>query len=207
MAIGGTPHLPVAPSSVRQRAAGFTYVALLLGIALMGTSLAWLGQSWQLASQREAERELLFVGRQIRQALLSYQRSGPTFGQLPTNLEALLHDSRGVSVRRHLRRIYADPVGAGAPWAVITDEAGRVLGVHSRSSRTPLKRAGFGSGEEAFEAARTYADWRFAVRRVAAQEAVDDSAPQRDERHRYRPGAHVGAPTSDSAAAEPIRKP
>lgn len=191
----------------RRRSTGFTYVALLLGVALLGTSLAWMGQSWQLASQREAERQLLFAGRQIRQALLSYQRSGPGFGQLPTSLEELLHDSRGVTARRHLRRIYADPVGDGQPWALITDEDGHVLGVHSRSQRPPLKRAGFGHDEEAFEAARSYADWRFAVRRAAAQEGEGGAHAKRDERHLYRPGAHLDTPTVDPADGPHIRRP
>ncbi|MCB1907063.1 MAG: type II secretion system protein [Rhodocyclaceae bacterium] len=191
----------------RRRAAGFTYVALLLGVALLGSSLAWLGQSWQLASQREAERQLLFAGRQIRQALLSYQRSGPAFGQLPYRLDELLDDSRGVSVRRHLRRIYPDPVGDGQPWALITDEAGRVLGVHSRSRRQPLKRAGFASGEEEFEAAGSYADWRFAVRHAAMREDEAGAPPSRDQRHRYRPGAHpptaAVAPDDDRDIGKP----
>ena len=191
----------------RHRSAGFTYVALLLGVALLGASLAWLGLSWQLASQREAERQLLFAGRQIRLALLSYQRSGPVFGQLPTSLEALLHDSRGVAVQRHLRRIYADPVGDGQPWALITDEDGHVLGVHSRSQRPPLKRAGFAHDEDAFEAARSYADWRFAVRRAAAREGDGGAPARRDERHLYRPGAHVDTPTADPADGSHISRP
>lgn len=183
-----------AAISCHQR--GFTYIALLLGVALMASTLAWAGQSWQLARQREAELQLLFAGRAIRDAIAAYSRSGPVRGEYPTRLEALLHDARGVSLRRHLRRLYPDPTGAG--WVHVVDDDGRIIGVHSASTRAPLKRAGFERREAHFEGAPSYAAWQFVVEPAAVQAEVAPASHEEDIRRRYRPGAHVGSDGSDA---------
>ncbi|MCB1957804.1 MAG: type II secretion system protein [Rhodocyclaceae bacterium] len=182
---------------------GFTYVALLLGVALMASTLAWAGQSWQLARQREMERELLFAGRAIRHAIAAYNRGGPVRGELPTDLSDLLADGRGVRLQRHLRRLYADPTGAG--WVEIRDERGGIVGVHSASTAAPLKRAGFERKELAFEGAPRYADWRFSIEPVVLGQG--DAAGQRkgDIRNQYRPGAHIG--TGDGGVSSPLGGP
>ncbi len=182
-----------------RRQGGFTYVALLLAVALMSASLAWSGQSWQLARQREMERQLLFAGREIRDAIAAYHRSGPVRGQLPDRLEELLADHRGVRVARHLRRLYPDPMGNG--WVEIRDAGGALIGVHSGSVAVPLKRSGFGRKELAFEGAATYADWRFTVEPVVRMQG--DVAGQRefDIRSQYRPGAHIGSDAGPGGSA------
>ena len=141
----------MTPRRCRRDQHGFTYVALLLGVALMASSLAWSGQSWQLARQREMERQLLFAGRAIRDAITAYSRSGPVRGQLPASFDDLLADHRGVRVVRHLRRLYPDPTGVG--WEAIRDDAGGLIGVHSGATDAPLKRAGFGRRELEFAGA------------------------------------------------------
>ena len=40
---------------------GFTYIGLLIFIALLGIGLAMTGQIWHTSVQREKEAELLFV--------------------------------------------------------------------------------------------------------------------------------------------------
>ena len=51
---------------------GFILLWALFAVALAGIVLAGTGQVWQATSQREKEKELLFVGDQFRQAFMSY---------------------------------------------------------------------------------------------------------------------------------------
>ena len=48
---------------------GFVYIALLIGLAIVGIGLGAVSEVWTQSRQRERERELLFVGNQIRQAI------------------------------------------------------------------------------------------------------------------------------------------
>jgi type II secretory pathway pseudopilin PulG len=168
---------------------GFTYLGLLLAVALLGSGLAATGSLWSVHAQREREAELLFAGDQIRQAVKRYYEDVP-LGQrhrFPQRLDDLLLDRRWPTVRRHLRRIYLDPV-TGADWVLVPAPGGGILGVHSRSTAIPLKRQGFGRLDEAFEDAATLADWRF-VYRVAEEDAT--AAPQA-----AAPGASPAMPLS-----------
>ena len=62
------------------------------------------------AAQREREQELLFVGSQFRNAFMSYYGATPAGRALPAFLEDLVEDNRFPVPRRHLRRVYADPM-------------------------------------------------------------------------------------------------
>lgn len=57
---------------------GFTYLGVLLLVALMGGALAAAGQLWSPASQRDRERDLLWIGNQYALAL-----PAPAGDQLP----------------------------------------------------------------------------------------------------------------------------
>jgi type II secretory pathway pseudopilin PulG len=48
---------------------GFTYVGLLLAVALAGVALAAAGMLWSTTAKRDKEAELLFVGDQFRRAI------------------------------------------------------------------------------------------------------------------------------------------
>lgn len=144
------------------RAAGFTYIGVLVLVAMMGVALAGAGQVWQTQLRRERERELLFVGQQFRAALNRYARQ--TAGQArraPLRLEELLQDPRFPGVRRHLRRIYLDPVTGGAEWGLIKGPGGEIYGVHSLSGEEPFKKSGFALADRSFEGATKYSDWVF----------------------------------------------
>lgn len=62
------------PAGLRRlpRVGGFTYLAVLAMIAIIGIALAVTGEVWHIALKREKERELLFVGDQFRRAINSY---------------------------------------------------------------------------------------------------------------------------------------
>ena len=153
---------------------GFGYIWVLLALAVFGIGLGAVGEIWSTHKRRDCEAELLHVGREFRAALYSYYTSSkvgtPAF---PTRLEELLEDRRGPVLRRHLRKIYADPLTASQDWGLLRTSDGRIRGVYSRSGGKPLKAANFSSWESAFEKAETYADWRFEYvpPRIAAPQA------------------------------------
>src|SRR5262245_63821552 len=90
---------------------GFTYLGILIAMALFGVALAATGEVWRTAAQREREAELLFVGNQFRTAFMNYYANSPVGKQrFPRTLDDLVEDSRLPVTRRHLRRIYPDPM-------------------------------------------------------------------------------------------------
>jgi type II secretory pathway pseudopilin PulG len=150
----------MAPGKRRAREGGFTYLAVLFLVALMGLGLAGTSELWSLASQRAHERELLWTGNQYARALKSYYDQSPGVRQYPVRLEDLVEDKRFPMPRHHLRQIYPDPI-AHAGWGVILNSDGRIGGVRSLAGGTPLKQAGFPLRWEDFNGRSSYSDWRF----------------------------------------------
>lgn len=152
--------------SGRRQARGFTYFGVLFLVMLMGMALAGTGTLWSTVLQRERERELLWVGTQYAQALRSYYRSSPGQAQYPLELHELLEDPRFPNVRRHLRRLYADPMTHGDEWGLVRSFEGRIVGVYSLASGQPLKQAHFPAQWAEFEGMGSYADWRFTAEKA-----------------------------------------
>jgi len=147
---------------VFQRERGFTYIGVLVLVALMGIALAAAGQVWHTFQQREKEQELLFIGQQFRLALDRYSNHTP--GQArraPLRLEELLRDPRHPGVQRYLRKIYPDPMTGRAEWGLITGPDGEIYGMHSLSDDEPLKKSNFGLADRRFEGKMKYSDWVF----------------------------------------------
>ena len=154
-------------SAYRQR--GFTYLLVLFFIATVAAGLAAVGELWSTSRQQERERELLFAGNAIRQAIGAYYlgTEGPV-KRYPASLEDLLKDPRYIYTQRYLRRLYPDPMTGSTEWALIKAPQGGIMGIASSSERAPLKRAGFLDPNRAFEeqAVRLkdklrYRDWEF----------------------------------------------
>ncbi len=126
-----------------QSQGGFTYLGLLIIIVFF--SMGLIGESRLLASTEKADREeqLLFVGHQFRNAFKSYATSGPSAGVYPSSLEDLLNDPRSPEIKRHLRKIYIDPMTGNNQWGLIKAPEGGVMGVYSLSSKEPSKKANF----------------------------------------------------------------
>lgn len=140
---------------------GFSYLFVLMLIALIGLGLAAAGTLWRTESQRDRETALLFIGHQYRQAIRSYYELDPAQPRLPQSLDDLLEDKRRPATVRHLRRTYRDPL-TGGPFRLIREPVTQgIVGVYSPAPGRPFKRAGFSVRDEAFAEAASYAGWRF----------------------------------------------
>lgn len=146
---------------ISSRALGFTFIGILIIIALSGIALSSVGIVWHQTIQRENERELLFIGDQYRAAISSYYESTPSgVKQHPKKLEDLLLDNRFPVVKRHIRRLYDDPMTNNQPWGLIKQQD-YILGVYSLSKQQAIKKTGFPTIYESFKEATTYDEWKF----------------------------------------------
>jgi type II secretory pathway pseudopilin PulG len=145
---------------------GFAYLWLLFVVAFMGLGLSVGAELYVTAQQREKERELLAVGRQFRQAIGRYYETQvvsntTSQGQYPANLDDLLQDPRSLSTKRHLRKIFIDPMTGKAEWGLYKS-GGRVIGVFSLSEKTSIKQDGFDFDDLGFRGKMKHSDWVFA---------------------------------------------
>lgn len=145
-----------------RNSSGFTYIALLTAIVVMGILLASAGKYWQNVVAREKEEELLFRGNQYRNAIERYATAIPGRTEYPQTIDDLLSDGRTAKGKRHLRQKYKDPM-TGEDFEVVRDPAksNRITGVHSTSAKEPLKQAGFPECCKDFEGKKSYRDWKF----------------------------------------------
>lgn len=160
-----------------RNASGFTYVALLAAIVIIGISLGAAGTYWSSVMQREREEELLFRGEQYRLAIERYYvancgKTGQPCPQsaYPQSLENLLADNRFPQALRHLRQQYKDPI-TGKDFEVIRDmtKGNRITGVFSPSDKEPIRKAGFPEQYATFENLKAYNEWKFIYTPVTAQ--------------------------------------
>jgi len=144
--------------------AGFGYLGMLLALLFVGQGMVALALVDQTVLRRQKERELLVIGRQFITAIGRYHASGNAHGvhRYPSSLQELLEDTRGTATRRHLRRLFVDPMTGQAQWAPVM-EGGRLVGVHSLSPEVPLRQAGF-DDDMPFAGAGSYREWRFIFR-------------------------------------------
>jgi type II secretory pathway pseudopilin PulG len=157
------------PRSGIRDPSGFTYVALLAAIVIIGISMGAAGKYWSFVMHRELEEELLFRGEQYRLAIERYYvaNCGKTnmpcqASVLPQSIDDLLSDGRFPQAKRHLRRKYQDPI-TRKDFEVIRDltKGNRISGVFSPSDKEPIKKTGFPEQYQAFENKKSYKEWTF----------------------------------------------
>jgi type II secretory pathway pseudopilin PulG len=152
---------------------GFTFLGLLLVVAILGVGLMAVGEMWHTAHKREQERSLLFVGDQFRRAIRAYyQHTPPTYRQqpYPTTLEALLKDPRYSTTQRYLRKVYSDPITGSAEWGLLKRADGGIYGVYSLSEEVPIKQANFRFDDRYFAGKTKYTEWQFTF--IPSQESA-----------------------------------
>jgi len=155
--------MPIGNKSTRYPSGslGFTYIGLLIFIAISGIALAGVGIVWHQDAQREREKELLFIGEEFRNAIGSYYESSPSVPkQFPQKLEQLLLDDRFPTTKRHLRKLYKDPISQSKTWG-LEIEQGHIIGLYSLSVQKPIKKYGFPPQDDGFGQADRYTQWKF----------------------------------------------
>ena len=148
--------------TLRRQCAGFTYIGILIAVAVTGIMLAGAGSLWSTAAQRDREVDLLRIGHEFRQAIERYYIAGHDgVHSYPPTLEDLVEDSSGVITRRYLRRIYRDPMTGAADWRIVASVDGGIAGVYSSSQARPMKQANFEPADRGFGGVQCYCDWKF----------------------------------------------
>lgn len=156
-------HTLLGKKTLIRSVAGFAYIALLVTLAGLALILGVATEQIEHASQRDREEQLLFVGSQFRQAIVSYYEKSPGTKQYPRKLEELLKDNRFPKPVRHLRRIYIDPMTNLADWQLVRSTQGGIIGVHSRSELLPIRTKLDDDLMKAIgdKPVKHYSDWKF----------------------------------------------
>lgn len=155
--------MTISEAAYKRRLQGFTYVGLLLLIAVLGLVSGATAQLGALLQRRAAEEELLTIGAEYRAALISYASATPA-GQSrrPASLQDLLRDPRYPMVRRHLRKIYADPITGKTEWGTVPSVDGPgIASIHSLSEAAPIKVGNFALPFAQFARQVSYRGWVF----------------------------------------------
>ena len=161
---------------------GYTYMAGMVMVIVMGIIAERSAVVWKTAMQREREVELISRGTQIRDAMRRWYKVRVVEGKMvattnpPTpapnlpELKSLLKDPNVAGNLRYLRP-YAliDPMNPDEEkeWVVIRRE-GRIVGVHSVSEKEPIKKGNFPLDLHPadFEDKKKYSEWHFIYDRV-----------------------------------------
>jgi type II secretory pathway pseudopilin PulG len=214
-----------------RRDAGFTYIGLIVLVTIIGLVGAATLKVDALLRRAAAEQELLETGAAFGAALKSYAdatpRGQPTY---PPSLQELLKDPRFPGIRRHLRKIFPDPVTGRAEWGIVyaAGQSG-VLAVYSLSQAQPLKLANFDARFQNFENREHISDWKFAATGQALSvpgqgqllagapsvpaAAAASPAPASEQRSLFAPAEPPAPPSvpadtaADSAAEPPAAAP
>ncbi|MXS84725.1 type II secretion system protein [Nitrosomonas sp. HPC101] len=186
------------------KAQGYIYIWMLFAVMLAGVMLAASGLVWQTEAKRGKEQELLFVGDQFKRAIESYynvsQTTGGGAGNYPESLAQLLKDERFPVVKRHLRKIYRDPMTNSRDWGLIRQEDGGIIGIYSLSTGVPIKRATFPADYAAFENAESYQDWKFTL----AASGAGKKGTQRTDGQKSMPGGNGMMLESQDVSSDPL---
>jgi hypothetical protein len=173
----GAPHAFAASGLQTARVShcrGWAYLSVLFLVTLLALVASASLQAGTALARRNAEQELLAIGNEFQQALRSYAGApleSPTAPELmglrgPRTLEELLRDPRAPGIRRHLRRIYADPLTGRPDWGLVRDRDGLIVGVYSLAPGRPIRQAGFDATWAHFENSESYQDWIFGLKAV-----------------------------------------
>jgi len=186
-----------------RRQAGFTYLGLIIFVAIIGLVGAATLKIGSLLQRAAAEEELLEIGAAFSAALDSYAAATPRGGSpYPPSLAELLKDPRSPAVRRHLRKVYIDPLTGKAEWGIVYlgDGETGVVAFHSLSNARPLKLANFDSRFKGLDNKEKISEWRFSAGERSLAPAVTTTQSG-------GPGAQPAPPIPQTAAPAPPPAP
>lgn len=163
----------------RSRSGGFTYLSLIILLAIIGLVTASALKLGAVIQRSRAELELLDIGAAFSDALKSYADATPA-GQppQPPSLKELLKDPRFPGTRRHLRKLFVDPMTGKAEWGIVYlgDKVG-VLAVYSLSADKPVKIGNFPARYSGFEGKNHLSDWKFAMAQAGPEPTLMTGPP------------------------------
>lgn len=111
---------------------GFTYLGLLVAIAVMSVGLLAVSEVWVTSVHRQRMAQVEWVGEQFVQAIGSYYEGSPgSVKAYPQGLHDLIEDKRYITMRRHLRTLYVNPFSGLADWELVQGPGGGVRGVRA----------------------------------------------------------------------------
>lgn len=184
----------------REAEAGFTYVGLVVFVAILGLVGAATVKVDSLLRRAAAERELLEIGAAYSEALRSYAAVTPRgYPTAPPTMQDLLKDPRFPGTWRHLRKIFVDPVTGRDEWGVVYqgDKVG-VLAIYSLSQARPLKIGNFDARFRNFENKEHLSEWKF----TAAGQSLSAARPAPGQ-----PGTPPAQPPAPVPPATPAPPP
>ncbi len=174
-----------------KQARGFTYIVVLVAVAISAWAASAALQLGALAGRRDAERALLAAGFELEQALYSYagvpwpNGAPPTDPQTlrwrgPREMDELLRDPRVAGVRRHLRRLRSDPMTGQLQWGILRDHSNHIVGFYSLAHGRPIQQTAFDPPRAHFESADSYQRWVFGlpVAPLIALQGPDHAGPK-----------------------------
>ncbi len=159
-----------------QNERGFTYLALMFSIALIGLTLTAAAKPWKTVVQREREADLLAYGVEIQQAIGAYSarmKQGRVMpGEVyPHSLEELTRQPNPL-----LRKVYVDPISK-SPFEVVRAPTGGIMGVRSRSLARPIRQHEFPAAVRHFDGVAKYQDWIFQHPNASGSTVLFPGAP------------------------------
>lgn len=149
---------------------GFTYIAALVLVVVMGIMLGAIGQSVSVIMQREREKELIFRGLQYRDAIERWSKKGVPLKDLKDLVEPTVSSNVDRSKDRLLRKLYTDPI-TGGEWKTLPnppDPIQGIWGVASTSGKEPFKQGNFPEVIKHFEGKKKYSEWEFVFKKTPA---------------------------------------
>ena len=99
-----------------KRSRGYTYVALVVGLAVMAILMAAVLPLASAESQRDKEAELIFRGIQYAEGIRTFRKR---YGRYPTTLKEMFEVHP-----RTLRKLWKDPMTNSNNWGLITQLGG-----------------------------------------------------------------------------------
>jgi type II secretory pathway pseudopilin PulG len=100
-----------ARAARRRRSAGFTMVALVIGMLILTITIAAVGPALGMIGRREREQELMFRGKQYARAIGLFQRR---YGRYPNTLKELYENNP-----RTIRKLWKDPICNCSDWYLL----------------------------------------------------------------------------------------
>lgn len=182
------------------RQAGFTYLGLIIFVAIVGLVGAATLKVGSLLQRAAAEEELLEIGAAYSAALDSYAAATPRGATpYPPSIKELLKDPRFPGVRRHLRKVFVDPLTGKAEWGIEYLGGGQngIVAIHSLSEAQPLKIANFDSRFRGLDGKEKISQWRF----TASERSLAPAGPAPAQ------AQPVAPPTVPPPPAQPVEEP